>query len=161
MINENNKPVGYELSATPTKVTPAAEAQFFKEGKGFREFAKNNIPYLKDVVDGMISAQDFQQNVISHLAMDVAKKEDALLMEVLEKHLGRKPTMEDAKDCQMVRTPEMPHDSYIFCHKGTQLGYLEKSGIERLYDEPLYLNQFKVGIKMSFKPLPLNYSNYF
>lgn len=87
----------------------------------------NAMEFTPDVRHSLMKTNDFQQTMMEQLAIDAAKKEETILLTVLSNYLKRPATLEDAKDCEMVTTPDTPRYCYFFCHKGVKLGYMEKS----------------------------------
>ncbi len=134
-----------EISYTPATAVKLPESIIaWKEGKGFREWANNNMPYLQTYINDMLS----------QVLLDAAKQEEAILIDCLTQHLGRIPTIEDFKECEMVHIPDIGIFSYFFCHKGVKLGHMEKGEMKMGADNDMDFTANKVTVRqeMIFHP---------
>lgn len=114
----------------------------FTEPYSMKGSLLKDLPYIKN----------FQETIMEQLATDAAKKEEMLLTDALRKHLGRLIFVEDAKDCEMVTTPDMPIGCYFFCHKGVKLGYMEKSELKFTNENGTDFvdNNYRLYVEMRF-----------
>lgn len=84
------------------------------------------------VSEDLKDLREQQAQLSRQMAVTASTKEEQLLVEVLQEHLGRLVTTADFKDCQMkFRCGNM--DEYLFAHKGVDLGVVRRE-IKMDYD---------------------------
>lgn len=114
------------------------------------------IEFTPEVRHSLMKQNDFQQTLMEQLAIDAAKKEETILLTVLSNYLKRPATLEDAKDCEMVTTPETPRFCYFFCHKGVKLGYMEKSDFKFTNENGTDFAENKYRMYQEMRFIPTN-----
>lgn len=114
------------------------------------------IQITPDIIYDFAKMKSFQEHLLEQLAKDAAKKEETILMEVLGNYLKRAIAISDVKDCEMVRTPETPRFCYFFCHKGVNLGYMEKSDFKFTYANNTDFIESKYTMYQEMRFIPTN-----
>lgn len=111
----------------------------------------NKVPAFKDIqCDDLANLQD---EIMRPLLVAAVGNEDRLLMEVLQKHLGRLICTDDFKDCQMKFREGQP-DEYTFAHKGVDLGIVRrKVELNSMCPPHFSADHFQVQYVISFTPV--------
>lgn len=89
-----------------------------KEPELIRIDERFNIPVDDDTVMSLDKIREAQQAAIE----GVSNLHDKIVIEVLEKYLGRKTKEEDYKRCASVICDGLPDNGYILEYDGVQLG---------------------------------------
>lgn len=88
-------------------------------------FAFRGPQTFADMLEGADAVLHKQQAEVTRALAVSAAKEEQLLVEVLQEHLGRLIVTDDFKDCEMKYYEVLP-DEYVFAYKGIDLGVVKK-----------------------------------
>lgn len=94
--------------------------------------------------------RSLQDDIMLPFFTAIASKEEQMLVEVLQEHLGRLVVTDDFKDCAMKFLQSRP-DEYIFAYKGTDLGIVKKEMKLDFDDADFTKNMYRVQEEIIFR----------
>jgi len=99
-----------------------------------------------------VDIPNIQEIYSRQFAVEAANKEDQLLVEVLQEHLGRLVCVEDFKDCQMKFPVGRPNE-YTFAYRCEDLGVVRReTKLEFKIDDPSR-NTYSIQHVIEFYPV--------
>lgn len=108
---------------------------------------------MDEIRDEFREELNIQADYSRKLAVASANKEDQMLAEILQQHLGRIVITDDFKDCQVKFYEGRPNE-YTFVYKGEELGVVKrKLEMCPLSNEDFINNKFTISYTITFHPL--------
>jgi hypothetical protein len=105
-----------------------------------------------EIEEGFREELSFMNDLVGHMVIEARGKEEELLVEVLQDHLGRLVTTDDFKDCEMKHYEARPNE-YIFAHKGVDLGVVTKETRFAYDPGDFQRNMYKIEQLISFRKI--------